>query len=185
MSVVFHASRVIGSNSIRKVGLLAIHQLRGSHRWFSKAQTHKNRICAGVQSVSHRMNRSKASMPRANSRSAIGRFAPNRTISEPVWIFLARVVTAVDDAKLLKSPKFHRRFRTPDLSRKLGGRLRAFLTSTAPPRTSNRAPLSKSLSNADSRINFSGSSRILVASVQHGGFFEASTPASNGSLMGV
>jgi len=26
-----------------------------------------------------------------------------------------------------------------------------------------------------------GSSRILVASVQHGGFFEASTPASNAS----
>jgi len=28
---------------------------------------------------------------------------------------------------------------------------------------------------------FFGSSRILVASVQNGGFFEASTPASNGS----
>ena len=33
-----------------------------------------------------------------------------------------------------------------------------------------------------SLVRFSkGSSRILVASVQNGGFFEASTPASNGS----
>ena len=50
----------------------------------------------------------------------------------------------------------------------------------------NTVPLSltKIASMPPSGNSLLGSSRILVASVRNGGFFEASTPASNGRLKG-
>ena len=52
--------------------------------------------------------------------------------------------------------------------------------------TAGPADLLETLNLPLTRVAFAkGSSRILVASVQNGGFLEASTPASNGSPMGV